>query len=197
VADPRRPLTADLAWIAWATADDPGRIAQALARGRYLHALTAGEPRVLADLQSMAIDDVDALRAWAERWRLPAWACAWGRATITLSRGRYWCPPLDGGPGAQIPDQPPTPAPLSARQLATQAPIVHPEAFRWLAAYQLGASWLALAMQAQLTGGSGTSAGDVQRDCVRLARLIELELRHARRGRPSQKNPARPPRMSK
>ncbi len=188
VADPSRALTADLAWIAWATRTPLPAIARDLARGHYLHALTTRDRRVLAELHTLARADAGALAAWADRWRLPAWGCAWARETITLSGGRYWCPPQDGRTGVQLwGELPPSKRRFTPRQLAAAAPTVHVEAFDWLAAYQLGGSWLDIARHAQLAGATGTSAGDVQRDGLRLARLIRLPVRATRRGRPAQK----------
>jgi hypothetical protein len=180
-----RSVSGAVAWLEWAGHDDVRAIAVELARGHYLRAVAKRDRRVLQQLTKIGLDDAS-LEAWAARWpfALPAWTLDWARETIRLAGGRYWCPPNDRGGGALIATPAPVTRPLRPRQIAEAAPLLHAEAFLWLARYQIGgagASYLEIAKRA------GSTASNVRRDCARLARLIDVPLRPARRGQPRKK----------
>lgn len=182
----------DLAFLEWAGGgSDVHGLAAELGRGHYLRALSAIRVNVLRDLRSIAVGDAAELQEWARKYHLPAqrdsWALAWARQTIALSRGRYWCPPIDDGAGKQIADEL-TPRALTRQERARLAPQVNPAAFRWLAEYQAtGKPFLSIALW------HGTSHGNVRRDCQKIAELIDLPLRKAARGRqPRKRSTSRP-----
>jgi hypothetical protein len=190
-ADRPRSVADVIAWLEWTGEDDVRRIGVALARGHYLRALSARDRRVLESLTKIRMDDTTALQAWAARWpfALPEWAIGWARQSIRLARGRYWCPPNDDEKGALVKTPAPAKRPRTARAIADVAPLLHAETFAWLARYQLGGdrgSYLRIAKD------MGTSAGNVRRDCRKLALLINLPLRPTRPGQPRKKVRSRP-----
>jgi hypothetical protein len=87
-------------------------------------------------------EDHRSLEAWAARWpfALPKWAVDWARESIHLAGGRYWCPPDGHQKGALVETPAPAKRSRSSRAIAGLAPLVHSEAFAWLARYQLGSS---------------------------------------------------------
>jgi hypothetical protein len=187
------PVSKELDWQEWATAgEDPRASAADLARMHYLQALRHQSPKVLNELKRINADDDAALAAWVTRWRLGrAWAPAWARTTIRLSGGRYWCPPTEGE-GALIGTEHPVTRTRTAREIAWAAPLVHENTFKWLAQYQvLERPFLTIAIQAQALGNAGVSAGNVRRDCARLAALLDIPIRVTRRGRRPAKKHAR------
>ena len=128
-----------------------------------------------------------------------------GRQTLLVGKGRHWMAPSDGK-GARVTDSPPAVAftvlpellleglkptlteiaPTNS-EIARVAPLVHPEAFDWLAQFQNGRTYLAISYRANNT------ASNVSRDCARLAALLEIPLIPTRRGpRQRKRVPSRP-----
>ena len=76
---------------------------------------------------------------------------------------------------------------MTAQQLARAMPLVTPEHFEWLAAWQCGIDYHTIAREAGLVHQDETDiygAPIVRERCKRLARLIGLPRRPAPRGRP-------------
>jgi hypothetical protein len=189
--DKRRSVSDVIAWLEWAGENNVHGSAVELARGHYLHALSACDRRVLASLTRIGPDDTAALDAWAARWpfALPEWAVTWARESIRLAGGRYWCAPNDDRAGALVETPTPVKRPRAARAIADLAPLVHSEAFAWLARYQLGGE---RGSYTRIARGAGSTPGNVRRDCGKLARLIDLPLRPTRPGQPRRKIRPRP-----
>ncbi|MGE3512696.1 MAG: hypothetical protein AB7N65_27865 [Vicinamibacterales bacterium] len=163
-----------LDWLEWATGDHARVIAVDLARAHYLSALTRVTPRVLDELKRLRADDDSGLATWAQRWRLGEWGIVWGRQTLSLSRGRYWVPPVEGT--AILVSERRAAIRRSPAEIARAAPLVHAESFAWLAQYQTGRPYLWIARR------EASTVGNVRRDCGRLAELLDIPLRVTRRG---------------
>jgi hypothetical protein len=189
--DKRRSVSDVIAWLEWAGEDDVRAIAVTLARGHYLRAVSACDRRVLDSLTTIRCDEAASLAAWAARWpfALPEWAMAWARESIRLVGGRYWCPPNEDTAGALVETPAPAKHARSAHAIANAAPLVHPEAFAWLARYQLGGD---RGRYLRIAQAAGSTAANVRRDCMKLARLIDLPLRPTRPGQPRKKIRPRP-----
>lgn len=162
------------------------------ARWAFLQLLQAEHPAVVRELAAMTEaeavlasveqqpDTPAALRAWAMRWSLTdPWCVAHAEATLRAFRWlplavRVWHDRDDVG-GFLADDRPPEPA---------LRPLKHGDHFRWLARYQAGASYHAIA------AASGSAPQVVHEACASAAALIGLTLRPTRRGRP--RRPALP-----
>lgn len=188
--DPNLSVSDALDFIEWLKGD-PREIARELARGHYLRALARIEPRVLVDLQAFAVSPLPPLaaRLWARRYGLPSWALPWARASMSLAQGRYWCPPISRREGAFIEDEP-TKRSRTPAEIAASAPRKEPRHFEWLALWQLGSSYRDIARRdGLLDRRSGVEGVPIVREaCHRLAELIALPLRRARRGRPQARS---------
>ena len=188
-AGTRRSVTAVLDWVEWTAGGDGHDMTADRARLHYLQTLSKQTPRVLdqlRELQRLRRDDDAAVAAWTARWHLGhTWAPLWARATLAISGGRYWCPPTDGK-GALLETAAPVRRTRTPASIARDAPLINRRAFSWLAEFQRGRPYLTIAYR------DGTSAGNVRRDCIKLARLIDLPLRPTRRGKNPKKIRPRP-----
>ena len=153
-----------------------------LARCVYLDVLAEIAPDVLRELRRLADDEDTTVRAWAERWRLTdAWCLAHARATRRLWRDYPGAPTCwadrDDLAGMLVPE----PAPVVPR------PLKMPHHFVWLARYQLGEDWSAMAPHQPVPaidgGGVRVDVSTVRGAAIALARYIGLTMRPTRRGR--------------
>jgi hypothetical protein len=182
LAAPGQSVSEALAWMDWAAPGTADRMAAALGRLHYLEALTRHRPRILRALARIAdASDTAKIDAWAAAWALPAWIRPWADATLTLSRGRYWCHPTTTGTGVLVVGEAPPVVARTPTEIKQLAPLVDPRAFRWLARYQCGDTFTAIARW------DGSTPSNVRRDCHAVARVIGVSLRATSPGQPKKR----------
>lgn len=141
----------------------------------FLQVVAQTVPDVLATLGDVAVDDPEAVRAWARRWHISDdWCLAHAHSTLRLwtryprIQHDYWAD-RDDLSGFRVPDE----------SIEAMRPLKTLEHFDWLVRYQVRQESFAA-----IASADGRRVQTAHGAVITLARLLGLSLRPSQRGRP-------------